>query len=90
MRERVKEREKEREKEKESVSATEREWKRAREDETVKERASGGASDRRREFASRNNFWWIGSKPPWKLHQKRTKGRARTKKVPLNTNKRPV
>ena len=48
MRERV--REKEREKE-ESVSATEREWKRAREDETVKERASGGASDRRREFA---------------------------------------
>lgn len=46
--------------------------------------------DRKREFAERKHFCWMGEKQPWKLHQKKTKSRGRTKEVPMSAHKEPV
>ena len=46
--------------------------------------------ERKREFAERKHFCWMEEKQPWKLHQKKTKTRGRTKEVPMSTYKEPV
>lgn len=46
--------------------------------------------ERKREFAERKHFCWMGEKQPWKLRQKKTKTRGRTKEVPISIHKEPV
>lgn len=73
---------------------------RERERETEQERAGSSVSERgrrerreqggerKREFAERKHFCWRGEKQLWKLHQKKTKTRGRTKEVPMSAHKR--
>lgn len=67
----------------------ERERERAETCRKERERESKGG-ERKREFAERKHFCWMGEKQPWKLHQKKTKTRGRTKEVPMSAHKEPV
>lgn len=65
---------------------------------TEQRRAGGRASkrreskggDKKREVAEKKHFCRMGQKQPWKLHQKETKSRVRTKEVPMSSHKEPV
>lgn len=64
------------------------EWRGEREQKQEVEKREG--RERKREFAERKHFSQREEKQLWKLHQKKTKTRGRTKEVPRNDHKELV
>lgn len=55
-----------------------------------REKRAKRGRERKREFAERKHFSQREEKQLWKLHQKKTKTRGRTKEVPRSDRKEPV
>lgn len=67
-----------------------KDWGRRRAGGSVSERGEPEKRGRKRESAEREHFCQRGEKQLWKLHQRKTESRGRTKEVPTSAHKELV